>query len=206
MRVIDRTFRFIACAMFAALVMAGVGMGAANAQQTTPAQLLQQNPNGGQPLINAVENLVLSDNSTFQAFLGLLGNANDPQKGAIGEGLAQAAKILVLTNQPLAQSWQQQIAAINDRTFQTAWRLASGDVQLGAIGGAPGGAPGAGLGGPGGGPGGGAPEGIHSNPIGTSFFTIQGGTTGAGGTSTTTTTTTITNPVSFSGLNGFELR
>ncbi len=58
---LHRTVRFIAGAIFAAFVMAGMGMGAANAQAQTPAQLLQQNPNGGQLLINALEQLVLTN-------------------------------------------------------------------------------------------------------------------------------------------------
>ena len=51
------------------------------------------------------------------------------------EGLTQAAKNEVLTNQTLAADWQQQIAAITDPTFKTAATNALGDVQLGAVGG-----------------------------------------------------------------------
>src|SRR5450759_2466890 len=164
MYVVDRTSRFIVGAILAAFVVAAVGMSAAIAQQAqtptasaflaNPGQLLQQNPNGGSLLSNAVQQLALSDPSTFKGLLGLVANANDAQKGAIGQGLAQAAKIEVLTNQTVAADWQQQIAAINDPTFKTAALNAFGDVQLGAVGGAAGGA--AGLGGPGSAPGGGA--------------------------------------------------
>ena len=97
MYVVDRTLRFIAGAIFAAFVLAAVGMSAANAQQSQslqpsahslpiPGQLLQQNPNGGPLLANAVQQLALSDPSTFKVLLGLLANANDAQKGAIGRG------------------------------------------------------------------------------------------------------------------------
>ena len=195
MYVVDRTSHFIAVAMLAAFVMAAVGMSAANAQQSqtptasaflaNPGQLLQQNPNGGSLLSNAVQQLALSDPSTFKALLGLLANANDAQKGAIGQGLAQAAKIEVLTNQTLAADWQQQIAAINDPTFKTAALNAFGDVQLGAVGGAAGSAAGTGLGGAGSGSGGGgSPEDIRSRGTTTPSFTTSASTSGASGVST----------------------
>jgi hypothetical protein len=202
MYVVDRTFRFIAGAVLAAFVMGAVGMSVAKAEQAptptasaflaNPGQLLQQHPNGGSLLANAVQQLALSDPSTFKVLLGLLANANDAQKGAIGQGLAQAAKIEVLTNQTLAADWQQQIAAIIDPTFKTAALNAFGDVQLGAVGGSAGGA---GLGGPGSAPGGGGLQNIQSNPAATQTFTFTGGTTGTGGSSTT-----ITSPASASGL------
>ena len=66
---VNRTVRFIVGAVFAAFVIAGIGVGAANAQAPTPAQLLQQNPNGGQLLINAVEQLLLRNPSALNAIL-----------------------------------------------------------------------------------------------------------------------------------------
>ena len=204
MYVVDRTFRFIAGAILAAFVMAAVGMSAANAQQSqtptasaflaNPGQLLQQNPNGGSLLANAVQQLALSDPSTFKVLLGLLANANDAQKGAIGQGLAQAAKIEVLTDQTLAADWQQQIAAINDPPFKTAAANAFGDVKLGAVGGAAG-AAGSGLGGPGSGSGGGSLEDIRSRGTPTQSFTFSSSTSGASGVSTGSSPST---PVSVS--------
>ena len=188
MYVVDRTYRFIAVAILAAFVVAAVGMSAANAQQSqtptasaflaNPGQLLQQNPNGGSLLSNAVQQLALSDPSTFKVLLGLLANANDAQKGAIGQGLAQAAKIEVLTDQTLAADWQQQIAAVNDPPFKTAAANAFGDVKLGAIGGAAG-AAGSGLGGPGSGSGGGSLEDIRSRSTTTQSFTFTSSTSAA---------------------------
>jgi hypothetical protein len=190
MYVVDRTFRFIAGAILAAFVMGSVGMSAANAEQApmptasaflaNPGQLLQQNPNGGSLLANAVQQLALSDPSTFKALLGLLANANDAQKGAIGQGLAQAAKIEVLTDQTRAADWQQQIAAVNDPPFKTAAANAFGDVKLGAIGGAAG-AAGSGFGGAGGGSGGGSLEDIRSRGTTTPSFTTSASTSGASG-------------------------
>ena len=137
--------RFIAVAVCATFLFGMAGPDALKAQQApnvssflaSPGQLLQQYPNGGTPLINAVQQIVLADPTTFRVLLGLLASANELQKGALGEGLAQAAKIEVLTNQPLATEWQQQIAAVTDPAFQTAALNAFGDVKLGAVGGGP---------------------------------------------------------------------
>jgi hypothetical protein len=204
MYVVDRAFRCIAGAMLAAFVMAAVGMSAANAQQSqtptasaflaNPGQLLQQNPNGGSLLANAVQQLALSDTSTFKVLIGLVATANDAQKSAIGQGLAQAAKIEVLTNQPLAADWQQQIAAITDPSFKTAATDAFGDVQLGAVGG---GAPGAGVGGfggAGGGVGGGGLQTIGQNGVATGSFNFTGGAAGSGGSSFSSTTSSSASP------------
>jgi hypothetical protein len=136
--------------------------------------LLQKYPNAGNELTNAVEAMVLADPSTFKSVLALVTGATDPQKSAIATGLAQATKVEVLTNQPLATDWQQQLAAITDSTFTVAATNAFGDVQLGAIGGSSVGAAGSGLGGPGSAPGGtsggGAPGNPQSNPVPTQTF------------------------------------
>jgi hypothetical protein len=205
---INQVPRFIVGAMLAAFVMAGVGMSAASAQQSgtptaagflaNPGQLLQQNPNGGSLLANAVQQLAVSDPSTFKALIGLVANANDQQKSAIAQGLTRAAKVEVLTNQTLAQQWESQIAAITDPTFKTAALDALGDVKLGAVGGAAGGNAGAGLGGSGGGAGGGTtqPIGSSGSPVATPSFTFTASTSGASGVPTGGTTSNITKPLS----------
>jgi hypothetical protein len=184
--------RLLSGAIAAGLVAVAVSGAPALAQQpsqppgasaTTPDQLLQKFPNAGVPLSNAVQDMAITNPSTFDALLALVANANDEQKSAIGAGLAQATKIEVLTNQALATEWQQKIAAITDRSFEIAATNAFGDIQLGATGSAAG-AAGSGLGGPGNGPGGtgssGPPETIGSNPISTQTFaltsSIAGGT------------------------------
>jgi len=196
MYVVDWATRFIGRAIFGAAVFAVLGIGVLHAQQpqpqqapsvnaflANPNQLLQQYPNGGSLLISIVQQLALADPATFKVLLGLVASANDPQRGALGEGLAQAAKIEVLTDQPLAADWQQQIAAITDPTFKTAATNAFGDVKLGAIGGGP-------LGGNGGGPsgpatGGGSLENLASTPVVTQPFAFTGSTSGGGGGITT---------------------
>lgn len=189
MFVVSRPFRLIACLFAVAFCLTLIGTHATYAQQNrhelsvseflaNPMQLLQQHPIGGARLANKVQELVLADPSTFKVILSLLANTNDAQRSAIGEGLAQATKIEVLTNQALAEEWQSEIAAIDDPIFKTAATNAFGDVQLGAIGGGP-------LGGGGGGPGipGGGNTGPRndpsSSPVPTYHFTY-GGTTTAG--------------------------
>jgi hypothetical protein len=211
MYLVGSKFRYIAGAVVAALVIATGGAGSAEAQQSqsqpsqsqpsgnatvsaflaNPQQLLQQNPNGGPALSDAVQGLTLADPSTFKVIIGLTATANDQQKAAIGAGLAQATKIKVLTDQALATDWQQQIAAITDQSFQIAATNAFGDVQLGSVGGGSLGAAGSGLGGPGSGPGGlgggTPPENIQSTPVTTQSFTLTSSISGAG---------TVTNSVS----------
>jgi hypothetical protein len=200
MCVINRTVRLIVCALFAAFVVAGVGMSAANAQQPTPAQLLQQYPNGGLPFVNAIKQLVRSDTSKFSEFISLVGIANDRQKADLGGALTELAKEEVLIDQALAIRWQAQIAAINDPIFKTAALDALGDVQLGAVGGAPGGDFNAALGGPleGSGGGGGGLEEIRSTPVETPFFSYTSAVFGTGGSITINSefNSSTNNPVS----------
>jgi hypothetical protein len=189
--------RLLRAAMGASIGVAAI-LGAAHAQQSQPStgptstgqppapnadQLLQKYPNAGNELTNAVEAMVLADPSTFKSVLALATNATDAQKSAIATGLAQATKVEVLTNQPLATDWQQQLAAITDSTFKVAATDAFGDVQLGSVGGSSVGAPGSGLGGPGsapGGPtGGGAPGNPQTNPVSTQSFSLTSSVGGA---------------------------
>lgn len=201
MACVDRTPRRVAFAILTAAAVLVGGTSAGTAQQNSPlgapgggsggqtnvsaftdnpGQLLQQHPNGGLRLSSAVQQIALADPTTFKTLMGLLAQANDQQKGALGEGLAQAAKILVLTNQPLATEWQQQIAGITDPAFQTAAINAFGDVELGAIGGGPLGAVGGGGGqinplnnGP---ASNGTPSTPVPTPVQTQFFTITSST------------------------------
>ena len=200
MSVTRAAFRYVAGAVVALFFLTAAGIATANAQDATtpkvaaflanPGKLLKDFPHGGPLMTNIVQTLALSDPSTFSVLLGLLRDANDAQKGGIGEGLAQAAKIEVLTNQALAEQWQQQIALIDDAAFKTAATNAFGDVQLGAVGVSP-------FGGFGGGPG--KPVGpagstfgqeIPPTPVTTPKLTITSNT--VGGPSLTFQTFTIT--------------
>lgn len=186
MSVAQSTCRGIVRAFLFATVFGAMGFNTANAQQSeipsvaaflaNPGNLLAQNPNGGTLLTNAVQQLALADPSTFKVLLALLANANDLQRGAIGQGLAQATKIEVIADQALAEDWQDQISAIGDPAFNTAATDAFGDVQLGAVGGGP-------LGGDGGGPStqgpstSGAPPVFRSTAVPTQPFTYSASTT-----------------------------
>ena len=111
MRVIHKVIRLLAAASLA-IVLGAVGFSAVNAQQpqlpsvaeflANPERLLKENPNGGTLLVNKVQQLALNDASTFKVLLGLVADASEPQKRAIAEGLVQAAKVEVLTDQTLA--------------------------------------------------------------------------------------------------------
>jgi len=192
---VHRTVRFIVGAILAAFVMAGVGVGAASAQTPTVAQLLQQNPSGGQVLISAIEQLLVKNPSALNTILGSVGGANGPQKTALAIAAAQAMKQLVNTDPVAAADGQEKILAVPDETFKTAAIDAFGDVKLGAIGGAPASGP---LGGLAGGPGGSGPlQDIRSTPANTGPFTFGAGTTGLGfvGGSSTTSGGGCTGPV-----------
>ncbi len=188
MYLIDRTTRLIASAIIGIAVLVAAEARPAHAQQqpptvsaflANPGQLLQQYPVGGTLMISAVEQLALADPTTFKVLIGLLANANDQQKSAIGEALTQAAKIEVLTNQTLAADWQQQIAAITDPAFKIAATNALGDVQLGSVGGGNLGSSGGGSAGPGGG--GGTPATFPQNNTNTQGFTFTSSTTSGPG-------------------------
>lgn len=183
----DRITRLIASAILGVAVLAGAGAFPASAQQpptvsaflANPNQLLQQFPVGGAVMISAVEQLALADPATFKLLIGLVSSANDQQKAALGEGLTQATKIEVLTDQTLAADWQQQIAAITDQSFKIAATNALGDVQLGSIGGGNLGSAGGGPAGAGGG--GGGPPPTLPNTVNTQGFTFTGSTSSGPG-------------------------
>lgn len=172
---VRRTARFIVGAFMAAFVMVWIGLGAASAQAPTPAQVLQQNPNGGQLLINALEQLLRADPTTARTVLALVPSMNDQQKIAAATAVTQFDKnILVLTNAAAAADLQQLILAITDPVFKAAALNAFGDVKLGGVGEGELGGP---LGGPAGGPGTGSPaQDIRSNPVNTGPFTFGAGT------------------------------
>jgi hypothetical protein len=150
-----------------------------------PKVILEQNPNGGGKLSTQVRDLAASDGSTLGPIINLLKDANVAQKMAISDGLAQAAKLVVMTNQALAADIQSRIAAINDPTITVAFTNALGDVRLGGVGG---GALGGALGGAGAGGLSNAlgvissVQDIRSSGTPTTSFSFTGNTVGATGT------------------------
>jgi hypothetical protein len=102
-----------------------------------PRKLLTENPNGGTKMVSQIEGLAI-DPPTLPTILSLLPDANADQKSAMGTALAQAAKIVVLTNQAYAAQIQRAIVATNDWQLKLAFVNALGDVVLGGEGGRPG--------------------------------------------------------------------
>lgn len=169
-----------------------------------PSRLLSQNPAGGGNLVSAVRDLAVADRATLQPILNLLANASKEQKTAIGSGLAQAARIVVRSNQAYATEIQESIAKTKDQDVVLAYAATAGDQPIGA-GAAGGGAAGGGSGGQTsalltGFRGGGGLEAIGGDGVNTGQFAISSsvsGTSGTTGTSSfTTTSTTISNAVS----------
>lgn len=57
---------------------------------SNPQKLLMDNPGGGLGLSNSVMVLASSSSSAYASIMGLVNGASDPQKSAIGAGLARA--------------------------------------------------------------------------------------------------------------------
>src|ERR1043166_2889117 len=117
-----------------------------------PSLILQQNPRGGPQMISELRDFSVSDEATLTAILGLIPNANKEQKAAIGAALAQAARILVRTNQAYSQRIQYLIAETKDEDVILAYAAVAGDRPIGAVGG--------------GAAGGGGAVGGQTNPLG----------------------------------------
>jgi hypothetical protein len=150
---------------------------------SNPGGALAGAPQGGGALVAQIRDLAASDSGTLSAITGLLKDANDDQKRAIGSGLAQAAKICLPKDQSYATQIQQSIADSKDSVLQLAYAASAGDQPIGAGAGAGGGSPGAsggattGLGVPTGA--GGGIEGINGNGVNTGQFSFTGSVTGA---------------------------
>ncbi|WP_140981691.1 hypothetical protein [Bradyrhizobium guangdongense] len=112
-----------------------------------PAQLLQQNSDGGPTMISRVRDLAASNPSTLQAILGLISTANSNQRVAIGTGLGQAAQVCVRTDGTYASEIQRSVGQTGAPDVIAAIASVLGDAPIGALGGGGGGLS-AGAGGP----------------------------------------------------------
>ena len=160
---------------------------AVSAFTANPGDVLAKAPEGGGALVTQIRDLATSDSATLSVISGLLKDANNDQKRAIGSGLAQAAKICLPKDQAYATLIQQAIADSKDPVLQLAYAAAAGDQPIGAGAGAGAGSPGAsggattGLGVPTGA--GGGIEGINGNAVNTGQFSFTGSVTGSGSVS-----------------------
>jgi hypothetical protein len=124
--------------------------------QANPGQLVSQFPNGGADLAKQVRDLVSSDKATLAAIIALAKTANNDQRKAIADGLAQVAKSYASSGDPAsANQIQQAVVTSGLPEFAKAYAEAAGDSGTAAAGGGGG----AGGGGSGGGPVAGPPTG-----------------------------------------------
>jgi len=115
-----------------------------------PDQLLERFGSGGAIMTAEVRDLAGSDPATLAAIVGLVAKANSNQLKAIGAGLGQAARVCARTDQAFADQIQQAVAGSNNSELVLAYTSATGNVQIGGLGGGggPGGGGGSGTGGP----------------------------------------------------------
>ncbi len=107
-----------------------------------PDGLLARHPDGGIPMVRDVRGLAGSDARTIDPLLDLIPIASEPQKAAIGAGLARAALACARLAPDYAAFIQEKVAATDDLGLLTAFAQAAGDIETTAVAGIPGGPPG----------------------------------------------------------------
>ena len=107
-----------------------------------PTGLLARHPEGGIPMVRDVRGLSGSDARTIDPLLALVPTASEPQKAAIGAGLARAALACARLAPNYAAYIQEKVAAMDDLGLLTAFAQAAGDIETTAVAGNPGGPPG----------------------------------------------------------------
>jgi hypothetical protein len=156
---------------------------AISAFQANPGQLLSQFPNGGPQLTKQVRDLVGSDKATLAAIITLAVTANEDQRKAIADALAQIAKAYATSGDPgFANQIQQAVANSGLPEFSKAYAAAAGDTGTASTGGG-------GAGGGGGPTGAGAPTGGsntgtivgNNTAVTTTSGLLNGGSPGGGG-------------------------
>jgi hypothetical protein len=157
-----------------------------------PNQLLNEFPNGGRDLARRVSDLVDSDKATLATLIAIAKTANEDQRKAIANALAQVAKAYASSGDPaFANQIQQAVANSGLPEFAKAYAEAAGDTGTASTGG----------GGGGGGPIVGGPTGGQNNGTtpGTGGVTNQTtglvGSSGVGGGGFSQSTTTTINQV-----------
>jgi hypothetical protein len=132
---------FVRCLAIAAMLLSAH---VASAQPgPSPSEIMSQPQfvNGGQGLANAVQSL-MNDKSpgTLAAILNFAKTANEDQRKAIGQGLAQAAKASAAGNDPgFVNTIQQAVANSGLPELQKAYADAGGDTGTASTGGGGGG-------------------------------------------------------------------
>jgi hypothetical protein len=117
--------------------------------QANPGQMLSQFPNGGPDLTKRVQDLVGSDKATLAAIIALAKTANNDQRKAIADGLAQVARAYATSGDPgYAGQIQQAVVTSGLPEFAKAYAEAAGDTGTAAAGGGGGGSGGGPVAGP----------------------------------------------------------
>jgi hypothetical protein len=135
-----------------------------------PGQVMGQFPNGGPGLVKEVSDLMGSDKATLATLIAFAKGANEDQRRAIAQGLAQAAKAYAAGDPAFANQIQTSVANSGLPEFSKAYAEAAGDTGTAATGG-------------GGGGGGGGPN-VAGAPTGGQN---GGSTPGTGGTNNPST-------------------
>lgn len=159
-----------------------------------PGQVMNQFPNGGLGLVKQVSDLMDSDKSTLATLIAFAKTANEDQRKAIAQGLAQAAKAYAAGDPAFANQIQQSVANSGLPEFAKAYADAAGDTGTAATGGGAGGGGGPSVAGA---PTGGANTGSFPITGGVKTQTGQPNSPGVGGGFfSQTSTTTVINQVS----------
>ena len=109
-----------------------------------PGQLLTSFPGGGEALRTLARDYMTSDKGALAPLIGLLANANQDQRLAIAQGLADAAKLYAPTDLPEATEIQQAVAKTGLTEVIKAYASIAGDTATGSTGGGGGGSGGGG--------------------------------------------------------------
>lgn len=159
--------------------------------KANPDNLLTTYASAGLPLSTEVRGLTLTDPSLVATLIEVAKKANDAQKGAIGAGLAEAARIMATTNPAGAADVQRLVAQSGLSPLITAFIALSNGTLTAAIGGGGGEGAGAGSGGATGGVGAAGGSNGGSNSGSSSFGSANSasgfGAIGGGGLTVSTT-------------------
>jgi hypothetical protein len=107
--------------------------------QANPGQLLSQFRDGGPDLTKQVIDLVGSDKATLATIIALAKTANEDQRKAIANGLAQVAKAYAQGDPGFANQIQLSVANSGLPEFAKAYAEAAGDTGTASTGGGGGG-------------------------------------------------------------------
>ena len=122
----------------------------------SPGQVLGQFRDGGAEMVKQVRDLVAANKDAVAAIIAFARTANEDQRKAIAEGLAQTAKASAQSDPAFANQIQQAVAASGLPEFAKAYAEAAGDTGTASTGGGGGG---------GGGQTGGFPTGGPNNAV-----------------------------------------